>query len=202
MRLLLSLAAVLGIVVAGFSFGLTHSRVAQAETLSIDLVGTGAEENPAISSPGSALARFTLDTDTNELTYAVTISGLSQTQITAAHIHRAGAGTNGPVVHTLSAVPFTTTSGSIALSADDVSDLAAGNFYLNVHSLTDPGGFARAQIIFPGLAAPSDSGGTVTPPSTGDAGLAAGTASNRWMAVAGLATFGLAMGFILARRRA
>ena len=123
-------------------------------------------------------------------------------RISLGYSHRAGAGTNGPVVYPLSTVPFTITSGSIALTAEDVSDLSAGDFYLNVHSLTNPGGFARAQIIFPGLEAPAASGGTVTPPSTGDAGLAAGTASTRWMAVAGLVTFGLGTGLILARRRA
>lgn len=203
MRRFLPLLAVLSLFVASSSLGLAGPDVARAETLSIDVVGTGAEENPAVSSPGSAIARFTFDTDTKELTYAVTVSGISQTQVTAAHIHRAGAGTNGPVVYPLSTVPFAITSGSIALTSEDVADLSAGNFYLNVHSLSNPGGFARAQIIFPGLESPDDaSGSTVTPPSTGDAGLAEETTSTRWLVLAGLAVFGLGAGLILARRLA
>ncbi len=202
MRRLLPLLAVLSLLVASSSLSLAGPGVARAATLSIDVVGTGAEQNPAVSSAGSAIARFTFDTDTKELTYAVTVSGISQTQVTAAHIHRAGAGTNGPVAYPLSTGPFAITSGSIALTSEDVADLSAGNFYLNVHSLTNPGGFARAQIVFPGLEWTDASGSTVTPPSTGDAGLADKTTSTAWLALSGLVALGLGASLIFARRRA
>ena len=73
---------------------------------------------------------------------AVTISGIAQGEVTAAHIHRGPVGVNGPIVYNLSTVGFTQVAGSITLTAADVADLKAGNFYVNAHSLTNPGGFA------------------------------------------------------------
>ena len=49
MRRFLPLLAVLSLFVASSSLGLAGPDVARAETLSIDVVGTGAEENPAVS---------------------------------------------------------------------------------------------------------------------------------------------------------
>jgi hypothetical protein len=199
MRLLLIAAAAAGFIVASAAI----APAAQAEVLSIDVVGTGAEENPVVETSGIAKARFTYDTDTKELTYVVTISGISDNQVTAAHIHLGAAGTNGPVVYPLSAETFAITSGSISLTDEDVANLAAGDFYLNVHSTFAPGGFARAQIVFPGLTADAGaSTGDVTPPSTGDAGLAGAASSTPWLALAGLAPLAGGTGLALARRRA
>lgn len=195
MRLLLTLAAVAGIVAAVSVL----SPAAQAETLTIDLTATGAEENPAVTGAGSAFVRLTFDTDTNVLTYAVTVNGLSQTQVTAAHIHIGATGTNGPVVYPLSLVPFSQVAGSLTLTAEDVANLAAGDLYFNAHSLTDPGGFARAQIVFPGLTAAA---GPVTPPSTGDGGLADSGASTPWAALVAVALLSVAGGLAFSRRNA
>lgn len=201
MKVILASAAVLGIAAfAAMSFA--AADIARADVLTVDVEGTGAEENPPVDSPGSARARFTFDTETNELTFSVTVNGISENQVTAAHIHRGAAGTNGPVVHPLSAEGFTQVAGTIQLSDEDVADLAAGNLYLNVHSMDHPGGFARAQIVFPSLtAAPADDGG-VTPPSTGDAGLAAGTSTTPWSGIAAAAALLAGGALVIARRRA
>lgn len=106
----------------------------------------GAQENPPVTSAGSGFARFTFDDATKVLTYSVTISGIPAGEVTAAHIHRGAVGVNGPIVYNLSTVGFTTVSGSITLTDADVADLKAGNFYVNAHSTTNPGGFARGQI--------------------------------------------------------
>ncbi len=96
----------------------------------------------------------------------VFVRGISVGAITAAHIHLAPAGSNGPVVIVLSAVPFSNVGGSAILTDEQVTDLKAGNFYINVHSQDNPGGVLRGQLSLP--SAPV----SVTPPSTGDAGLA------------------------------
>jgi hypothetical protein len=150
--------------------------VAEAAVFTFEVQATGAEENPAVTNyPGSAFARFTFNDVTRELTYAVTVSGISTNQVLFAHIHRGARGVNGPIVHFISAVPFTQAAGTIALSEADVADLRAGNFYLNVHSVDFPGGFARGQMILPAAAQPTPvptaAPPTVAPPSTGDAGL-------------------------------
>jgi len=70
---------------------------------------------------------------------------------TAAHVHQAPAGQNGPVLIELGdpASPF---SLNPSLSPRDVADLVAGFLYVNVHTEENPGGEIRGQIV---VAAPS-----------------------------------------------
>lgn len=121
-------------------------KVVQAAPVTIEVAMLGAQENPPVIGAGSGFARFTFDEATKVLTYSVTISGLPEGEVTAAHIHRGAVGVNGPIVYNLSTVGFTTVSGSITLTDADVADLKAGNFYVNAHSTKNPGGFARGQI--------------------------------------------------------
>jgi len=74
--------------------------------------------------------------------------------VTAAHIHRAAPGVNGPIIHpfTSAASPF---SAVFQFSAADLTDLQAGNLYVNVHSTPNPGGEIRGQIGSPADAAAS-----------------------------------------------
>ena len=68
---------------------------------------------------------------------------------TASHIHRGGAGVNGPVV-----VPFTApgadgnSSGCTAATATLIDEIVGNpaNFYVNVHTKEHPGGAIRAQL--------------------------------------------------------
>ena len=192
----IALLAILSILMVSSA---VSSGNVEAETLSIDVTATGAEENPAVESPGRALTRFTFDTETNELTYAVTVSGISQTKVTAAHIHLGADGTNGPVVYPLSLEPFSQVAGSISLTEEDVANLAAGDLYVNVHSLDHPGGFARAQIIFPGLI---EEPAPIMPPSTGDGGLVDGSKGTNWLGLSALLVLvGAASGLSLSRLR-
>jgi hypothetical protein len=135
-----SLALLLGV-------GLSNERPAEAAVTTFEVGLSGLEENPVVNSPGYGFARFTFDDTTRVLTYAVTVSGLSAGEVTAAHIHRGAVGVNGPIVHFLSATGFTQVAGSITLSEADVADLKAGNFYANIHSVQNPGGFARGQMF-------------------------------------------------------
>ena len=67
----------------------------------------------------------------------------------AAHIHRGGAGANGPVV-----VPFTppaangNSDGCTAADASVINDILANpaGFYVNVHTTEHPGGAMRGQL--------------------------------------------------------
>jgi hypothetical protein len=65
---------------------------------------------------------------------------------TAAHIHQAPAGENGPVLIELGdpASPF---SLNAPLSPRDVADLVAGFLYVNIHSEAAPDGEIRGQIV-------------------------------------------------------
>lgn len=77
--------------------------------------------------------------------------------ITMAHIHRAPAGTNGPVVHWLyhntgvnaPGGPFDADNpigGSLLFNAEHMVDLLTGYYYVNVHTSNHPAGEIRGQI--------------------------------------------------------
>ena len=183
MRYVMSLfgAVTVLIVMAGIVIGGTTP--VHAAVVTIQGTATGAEENPPVVGTGTVQVRFTFDDQTKVLTYSATVNGINATQTTAAHIHRGARGVNGPIVHNLSTTPFESIQGSITLSDADVADLRAGNFYFNAHSVTNPGGFARMQLVLPAssapapapTAAPAAAPTAVTasprPPSTGDGGL-------------------------------
>ena len=70
--------------------------------------------------------------------------------IDGAHIHVAAAGSNGPVVRALSVVENGGGSGrffgEFDLTASEIADLRAGNFYVNLHTDANPGGELRGQF--------------------------------------------------------
>jgi hypothetical protein len=140
----------LAAAVMAFSLGGNwEPGAAEAAVTTVDVHATGAEEVPAVVGPVSAYGRFRFDDVAQTLDYSVTVSGASPDFITAAHIHRGARGVNGPIVHNLSTSGFTQVSGRINLSAADVRDLLAGDFYLNVHTRDHTAGAARAQIFLP-----------------------------------------------------
>jgi len=155
LRFTILLAAVitgLGLISAGFGGG---PATVHAASTTIDLRATGAEETPPINETPGAIVHLVYDDATRVMSYSVTVQGISPDQVTASHFHRGARGVAGPVIYPLSTTGFTQISGTVTFAAADVPDLLAGNFYFNVHSVAHPGGFARAQIIFPATAAPA-----------------------------------------------
>ena len=135
---------------------------------------TGAEEVPERDCPGQGQAVFQLSKDGNELKYKLIASNIDN--VVAAHIHLAPAGVNGDVVlflfgnaptaggrHDGVLGEGTATAADLVgpLSGDPLSDLVtnmrAGNAYVNVHTNDGvaptntgcgdfPGGEIRGQI--------------------------------------------------------
>ena len=98
-----------------------------------------------IVSSGKGSGTFNYDPGTHVLTYNVTYEGLSGPAV-AAHIHGpAGPGENGPPV-----VPFANAAspitGTATLTDAQAADLAAGKWYVNVHTAANKGGEIRGQI--------------------------------------------------------
>lgn len=113
--------------------------------LSTDL--TGAEEVPPADPDGTGEAELKVNSGLGEICYHITVANLDGT-VTAAHIHKAPAGVNGPIVVPL--VP--PVDGSIEACASVDRALAKdirnnpGAYYVNVHTTIFPGGAVRGQL--------------------------------------------------------
>ncbi len=108
------------------------------------------------TSTGSGSGTFKLNALKTQFTYSISVTGLAD--LTAAHFHNAAAGSNGGVVRALS---FTTTdsvtwtaSGTWTATETDqpltaalLTELEAGNIYVNVHTTAVPGGEIRGQVL-------------------------------------------------------
>ncbi|MFN5946548.1 MAG: CHRD domain-containing protein [Phycisphaerae bacterium] len=153
-------AACLIVAVAGLA------TTAQAQFITFTATLSGAQEVPAVNTPALGTATLVLNTTTNQFTIDLQFTGLSA-PVTVAHIHRAAAGVNGPVIIGLDGMPLSNGRPSWNLIAPgvtsfnsggpltapfnfpaaEVANLIAGNTYFNVHSSNFPGGEIRGQII-------------------------------------------------------
>jgi hypothetical protein len=117
------------------------SAVALAGTMDVKLSGN--QEVPAVTTSGSGSGSITINDD-GSVSGSVTASGFTPT---AAHIHQAAAGKNGPVI-----VPFTKEGDKFSapagakLSPEQIKAFKAGDLYVNIHSAAHPGGEVRAQL--------------------------------------------------------
>jgi hypothetical protein len=108
----------------------------------------GAQEPSASTATG--FGTVLLNDAQTQITVNMSWTGLIGGPATAAHIHTAPPGVNGPVTFPFSGVPAAT-SGSIpeqtfAITAAQVAQLEAGNMYMNIHDATFPGGEIRGQL--------------------------------------------------------
>lgn len=118
---------------------------------------TGSSETPPNSSTATGSATFTYNPTTYMLSGTITFSGFT-TATTVAHIHLGAVGVAGNPVFTIEASgPFDSPISytSPALTAAQVTDLFAGNYYVNIHTVSFPNGEIRGQLLLQG-----SSGGT------------------------------------------
>lgn len=127
----------------------------------------GSQENPPIASTAVGTVTVVLNNQRTNMTIVAQVFNFDLTSITASHIHRAPAGTDGPVVFQIgdgnfydAARPYPIAINWSAGPPPDPTNpesvdpaflmmadqLIAGNLYFNMHSAAHPGGEARAQI--------------------------------------------------------
>lgn len=153
-RLLVTLGVLLMALAMG---GIAHADELFKATL------TGDQEVPAVITDTTGKAFLRLDKTQTELEFQLHVN--EGVRITQSHIHCAAVGVNGPVVVFLAGLHAagldidgkwvsnaTITDTSIVNTAcgATVSALAAsmraGNTYVNVHSVANPGGEIRGQV--------------------------------------------------------
>ncbi len=105
---------------------------------------SGAQEVPPVKTSASGSGTIMINAD-KSVSGSVTTTGVAGT---AAHIHLAGAGKNGPVI-----VPLTKSGDNgwsvpagAKLSDDQFKAYKAGDLYVNVHSAANKGGEIRGQL--------------------------------------------------------
>jgi hypothetical protein len=106
---------------------------------------SGAEEVPPVTTSASGSGTITVKEDR-------TVSGSVQTSgvnATAAHIHMAAPGRNGPIIIGLAKGADGSTwsvPDGAKLTASQYDAFKAGNLYVNVHSAAHKGGEIRGQL--------------------------------------------------------
>jgi hypothetical protein len=135
-------AFIAGILLSGV---LALAGCVQGGVKSFHATLSGAQEVPPVPGSGTGQADVKLDTATKTITWNLTYSGLSGPAV-AAHIHGPAApGSNAGVV-----VPFNVAgnpiTGSAVLTDAQISDLMAGNDYVNIHTAKSKGGEIRGQL--------------------------------------------------------
>jgi hypothetical protein len=119
----------------------SYSSIAGAAEIKVTLVGD--QEVPPVTSRGSGTGSMVIGSD-QTLSGSVTSTGIDGT---AAHIHEAAPGENGPVV-----IPLIKNGDNYAvppntkLTDAQFASFQAGNLYVNVHTVAHPDGEIRGQL--------------------------------------------------------
>ncbi len=157
-KLPLGAASVLDLVGAVVSVGNAEDKVVLSGTIEkkepppppvhrphcFSAVLSGPEEVPAVETEGTGKATFIRFGFSKHrgLFYKVTVDKLSG-PVTAAHIHVGDVGAEGDVVYPLDEKRL---CGFIKITDADIDNLAAGKYYVNVHTEKNADGEIRGQI--------------------------------------------------------
>lgn len=131
------------VLLLGVSFAAVESR---ATIFNYVVTLDGLQETPPNASPAFGFGTADIDNVLSTVTLNVSFTGLLGSQ-TAAHIHTGAPGVPGPV-----SIPLPVGSpivGVFGLTPTQLSDMLAGNTYINIHSTVFPGGEIRGQIVVP-----------------------------------------------------
>ncbi len=109
---------------------------------------TGAQQTPAVETNAIGIGSFILSNDRSTIDINLTLANLSG-PIQAIHIHEGFSGESVGVWMDLE--PFLTgnrVKGQITgLTSAQLSRMLSGGYYVNVHTMQNPDGEARGQII-------------------------------------------------------
>jgi hypothetical protein len=122
---------------------------AWAESKTTTTALSGANEVPAVQTPGKGTAVLAFDPATRELSWTLEFSDLTG-PATAAHFHGPAApGKNAPPTLWIvekGAVPVSPAKGSATLTPEQAKAFTDGEWYVNVHTTTNPSGEIRGFI--------------------------------------------------------
>lgn len=118
-----------------------------AADMAISAQLSGRNEVPPNNSPATGKLSATFNPETRTLKWSVTHEKLTG-PVTAAHFHGpAGADQNAPPVVNFSSQLTSPIEGQAVLTSEQVKDLMAGKWYVNLHTAANPGGEIRGQAM-------------------------------------------------------
>ena len=119
-----------------------YAGSALSEEIRVTLKGDN--EIPPVTTAASGIGILVIGAD-KSVSGSVTISGMTAT---AAHIHDAAAGKNGPIIIllTMTSDSVWTVPASAKFTDAQYGSYKAGNLYFNMHSAVYRGGEIRGQI--------------------------------------------------------
>lgn len=145
--------------IASLGVSATLTLTSHAAVIQFNLIGSGgagllpSNQVPVATSSGAGNesgAGINYDTDTNQLTIAVSWTGLTG-DVTASHLHgladqnsNAGVLANLPRMNSTANGSINTT---ITLSEANEQGLLAGMTYINIHTSANPAGELRANLV-------------------------------------------------------
>lgn len=105
----------------------------------------GAQEVPSVDTAATGTGTLDFDNQTKTLTGKITYTGLSGAP-TGAHIHKEACGKSGGVAQALANPTADSVDVDVTLNDTQVTDLAAGNLYVNIHTNANTAGEIRGQL--------------------------------------------------------
>ena len=144
----LGLAAGLGFATAGVARAAHGGALTEGDFSGRAEVNSQATNSRIVGDPNGSGDAYVFSTGGGVVCYVLNVDKIGTA--TAAHIHEASAGTNGPVVVTLSAPASGSSAGCVdtgdADLAADITLRESADYYVNVHNAEYPGGAVRAQL--------------------------------------------------------
>jgi CHRD domain len=140
------------ILMVGALLFMFEAGASQAAPQIFKVLLAGAQEVPPVESAGKGVANLTYDPATRVITWTISYQGLSGA-VTMGHFH-------GPAAQGESASPQlwltvkdaaveNPIKGQATLTPEQAKDLAAGKWYVNLHTAAHPAGEVRGQVILP-----------------------------------------------------
>tara|TARA_R110002094_G_scaffold69802_2_gene78679 strand:+ start:1709 stop:3232 length:1524 start_codon:yes stop_codon:yes gene_type:complete len=173
---------------AAFGGGEIRGQIVKANAMRFTASLEGGQEVPPVASAGSGTVDALFYEPEDRLVYTVNVANTAG--ITAAHLHQAAAGSNGPVLTGLTGTNGTYCGVTDRLTPAQKAALLADGLYCNIHTSANPGGEVRGQLRLMNegqqLVAAADSLQEVPPnPSPGLAGATAVRQADGSVAVTG-----------------